>query len=542
MTNIFKRKNSLRNKLKKFLLIIALIQSSLSFGQELPFYFGKIVDSKNGAPLAFASIVQKNKSVGLISNDNGTFKIPTYFAVANVTVVVSFIGYYSEEILVSDLDRNKLNIIKLVEKTEFLNEVVVKNRPKNLTAEGIVKLAIKNIKNNYPFDDFSYVGYYRDYQKTRDNTYVNLNEAILHVYDAGFGFKDYAATYTQIYKYTKNLSFPIDTVASRLYDYTNNTKVIDNARLGYLSKNVNEFSILRVHDAIRNYNINTYDFVNNLESDFVRNHAFEMVRETSLNDISLYEIKTYKYIDNIYAEGKIFISKDDYKIYKLQYAVYQRKEGNSRKNSYTPVLNKGELIINIIVEYADYNETMYPKYISFNNPFEVTGPPKFFPVDAKFGFVRTPPDNTILFVDMIFNNKVSPKKAYKKKNYKLRYKGSKIKIDSIKVKEDTVRIWPKDSDMYFPKRAWLEDGLRLSGKDFSLEVKNIEDIDGNVVFQDEIIPYSQYREFFIQELKLDTKKPKNVQYMIKNQPIFKNQPIGTSEDISKYWMNTPLKE
>ena len=530
---------------RKFIFLIFILQVTFSFGQDLSYIYGKVVDSKTGAPLAFASIVQKNKSVGLISNDDGSFKIPSYFATANAIIVVSFIGYYSEEILVTDLNRNDLNIIKLVEKTEFLEEIVVKNRPKNLTAEGIVKLAIKNIKNNYPFEDFSYVGYYRDYQRNKDSAYVNLNEAILHVYDAGFGFEDFTATNTRIYQYAKNLNFPIDTVASRPYDYTKKTKIIDNARLGVWSQNVNEFTMLRVHDAIRNYNINTYDFVNNLEKDFIKNHKFELVRETSLNDVSLYEIKTYKFLDNVFAEGTIFISKDDYKIYKFQYAVYSKQRVKTRRKSYINPLNlvprKGELIINIIVEYADYNEIMYPKYISFNNTFEVTGPPKFFPVDANFGMVKTPSDNTLIYVDMIFNNQVSPKRASRKRNYKLSHKGDRIKVDSLKVSGDTVRIWPNDDDMYFPKRAWLN-GQRLSGDDFSLEVKNIRDVDGNIVFKGEILPYNQYREFFIQELKLDSKRPKDSLYMIRWQPIFKNQPIGTPKDISKYWMNTPLKQ
>ena len=52
---------------------------------------------------------------------------------------------------------------------------------------------------------------------------------------------------------------------------------------------------------------------------------------------------------------------------------------------------------------------------------------------------------------------------------------------------------------------------------------------------------NQYREFFVQELDTDTKKPKDNFYMIKDQPIFKNQPIAPKENLQEYWMNTPLK-
>ncbi len=549
MLNSLKRKGFQFRKNHIFLVFFFLLLANFSFGQDLSYIYGKVVDSKTGAPLAFASIVQKNKSVGLISNDDGSFKLPSYYATANATIVVSFIGYYSEEILVTDLDKNDLNIIKLVEKAESLDEIVIKNtvKKKNLSAEDIVELAVKNIRYNYPFNYFSYVGYYRDYQKSKDNTYVNLNEAILHVHDPGFGFQDYASTNTQIYKYAINPNFPIDTVASRPYDYSTKTKVIDNAKLGYLSKNVNEFTMLRVHDAIRNYNINTYDFVNNLEVDFVKNHVFEMIRETSLDNVALYEIGVFKFLDNVFAEGKIFISKDDYKIYKFQYTVYKRTRTTKRLNSsymnpISLVPKKGELIINIIVEYANHNEVMYPKYISFNNPFEVLSPPKFFPVDAKFDAFPTPSGAPLIFVDITFNNQVAPNnKAFKKRNYRLRYKGDKVKIDSIRILGQTVRIWPNDDDMYFPKRAWLN-GQRLSGRDFNFEVRNIKDVHGNVVFEDEILPYNQYREFFIQELHPGGQNPGNSLFMIKNNPLSSDQPMSPPKDTSKYWMNTPLKE
>ena len=51
----------------------------------------------------------------------------------------------------------------------------------------------------------------------------------------------------------------------------------------------------------------------------------------------------------------------------------------------------------------------------------------------------------------------------------------------------------------------------------------------------------QFREFFIQELKTDTERPKNIKHMIKFQPLSEDQPINKKKDISKYWMNTPLE-
>jgi hypothetical protein len=532
-----------KRKIRVVFFIALLLNVLSSSGQELSYIYGKVVDSRSGAPLAFASIVQKNKSVGLISNDDGSFKIPKYFDTAKVTLVVSFIGYYSQEVEVASLNKEGLNIIKLVEKTELLNEIVIKDN-QLLTPHQIVELAIKNIKNNYPFEPFTYVGYYRDYQKNEENNYLNLNEAILQVHDRGFRYKDFESTQTNILKYEQNQDFPVDETAAKLYDYHEKTKVMDNAELGYLSKNTNEFTILRVHDAIRNYNINTYDYVNKLNTDFVKNHNFILVKETSVDDVELYEIKAMKQFGRIYAEGHIFISKNDYKMYKFDYSVYKRKTRRPMKRTSR---EKRKLIFNIVVEYTNYNETMYPKYISFKNPFEVLQPPKFLPTDAQYRVVQKPlanstdrAENALLFVDIIFNNTVDPKKAYKKKNYRIAYKETQIGIDSIHVRNDTIRVFPNDKESIYAKRAWLA-GLNIGGKGFSMELKNIEDVDGNVVFQGKMAPFVQYREFFIQELKTNTQRPKNVTSMIKFQPLSKDQPINSKEDISKYWMNTPLQ-
>lgn len=530
---------------KKLVLLLFMFQVAHSYGQDLSYIYGKVVDSQNGTPLAFASIVQKGKSVGLITNDDGSFKLPKYYDVANVTLVISFIGYYSEEIQVSDLDKTNLNLIKLIQKTEFLDEIVVKNTPKNLSAKQIVQLAVDNIKNNYPFQPFSYVGYYRDYQRKEDNSYVSMNEAILEVYDEGFGIADQTAGQTRVFTYSRNPDFPVDVEASRPYDYEQKTKIMDRAKLGYLSENANEFVLLRVHDAIRNYNINTFDYVNIFEKDFVQNHSFELIRPTSINEVSLYEIRVTKSLNDVYVDGRIYISKNDYKIYKLQYSAYKRKikeNGGDLYNGFQRrfVPKKKNLIINIVVEYADQEDLMFPKYISFNNPFEVLQPPKFYPMEASVERDTSSESNSFV-VEMTFNKEIDLNKAYRKKNYNIKYKDKKIRVDRVVIDFNKVKIYPKEKDLALYRRTMLG-GLNIASDDFSIDVKNLEDIDGHVVFEQESISYDQFREFFIQEFNVDTQKPQGSSFMIKNLPLSMNQMINTPKDMSRYWMNTPLKE
>jgi len=259
------------------------------------------------------------------------------------------------------------------------------------------------------------------------------------------------------------------------------------------------------------------------------------------------KLKIGKELPEFYALGKIFISKGDYKIYKFQYAVYEkgRKKTNSvsqtagNTNDLITEKQRG-LIFNVIVEYANKNGIMYPKYISFNNLFNSVQPPKFLPVDAELGY-SSYGNKTLPYIDIIFNNEIDSEKARKRKNYKLGYKGKRIKMDSIQILEDVARVFIKNGNAVFPKEAWLSK-QRLSGEDFSLEVKNFKDVYGNIVLKGEVESYNQYREFFIQELNVNTEQPKSTLFMIKSRPISKDQPINTPEDISKYWMNTPLRE
>lgn len=150
-------------------------------------------------------------------------------------------------------------------------------KEKKKSARSIIRTAIDRIPENYPFSPYSYVGYYRDYQ-VLDGRYLNMNEAIMKVFDQGFGTEDFKNTQTTLFSYKNNTDFPRDTIASKPYDYVNRSKIISNATLD--GQGGNEYTILRLHDAIRNYNINAYDFVNRLNKDLIKNHRLKLLPET----------------------------------------------------------------------------------------------------------------------------------------------------------------------------------------------------------------------------------------------------------------------
>jgi len=526
----------------KYSIFIVLIFLSTSiFSQQSEYLFGKLLDAKTGEPVVFASIRIKDRALGVISNVDGSFKIPLKYKEYGDIIEISSMGYQRQEILISDFYRYEVHILRLQPAIVELEETVViakRKRKRVPSARQIVKRAIKAIPSNYPQSSFSTIGYYRDYQY-KDEVYINLNEAILEVFDQGFDTKDIEDTQVKIYDYKQNLDFTRDSLAADSYDYKNYKKVIENAYLP--SYGGNEFVILRVHDAIRNYSINSYDFVNNIQTDMFKNHNFKKEADTYLDDELLYVVNIFNKRMEYILVGRLFISKTDYAIHKMEYEIYNSsiEDLRSKKNK------QANLVFRVVTEYQRTDDTMYLNYISFQNGFQVAMPPEF--IIKEIVAIR----HSKCF-EVRFNRPIDTVSAGKKKNYVFKFLGKKLRFKSIVVFDDAVRLFPamsgkKTDDIFEQIYSAKNENSKLSEL---LETKvsgiyglNAEDQSFNVLLNSQKMDdYFQFREFFVQELKLNSPAPIDSLYMHKRKPIFKDQPIVKPDNFDEYWMNTPLKK
>ncbi len=514
--------------------------SAVIHAQEPDFIRGILIDSKTAEPIAFASIRIKDRSLGVISNIDGGFKIPKKYKEYGDIIEISSMGYQNYEVLVSDLTITKPNIIRLVPAVIELEEAIVgvkRRKKRELNAKQIVQRAIDAIPNNYPEKPYSKVGYYRDYQM-ENGEYLNLNEAIIEVYDQGFKSIDTATTKALIYDYVRNENFKRDTLSDKTYDYRSRTKTIKNAYLsGYGG---NEFIMLKVHDPIRNYRLNTFDFINNLESgDILKNHTFKKLENTILNGRMLYVIQFKKTENRHAATGIIYIGVSDFAIHKLEYTVFDESELKKKKRRESESGYKGEIIYKISTEYkADVGNTMFLNYISFNNTFQVRQPAKFILESLSLDMGR---GNFIL----TFNNTIDAENAATYKNYKLYFKGERIKLERLVVVGNQVLLFPKlksskQLSMWEVLKSEVEND-KLDRKMLTVDIKNIRDIDGNLINDRVLKDYDQFREFFVQKIKLNPKVPLDHLLMKKRKPIFEDQPMKKPDNFDDYWMNTPLK-
>ncbi|MGB6151370.1 MAG: carboxypeptidase-like regulatory domain-containing protein, partial [Pricia sp.] len=273
--------------MKSIVLLLGLLAAT-SLSAQREFFKGKLLDAVTEEPIAFATVRVKGKSKGVISNADGGFRIPQIFKTYGDTLKISSMGYETLELRIVDLSPEKINLLRLDPGVFELREAVVSAKQKKaLRAKQIVRRAIRNIPENYPQHSFSQIGYYRDYQKDEE-AYVNLNEAIIEVFDQGFATMDSSDTKVRLYDYSRNTDFRQDSISSISYDYINYKKTIDDAYL--YDYGGNEFTILRVHDAIRNYNVTAYSFVDRLDKNLLQQHRFIKEPDTYWNGESLYTI------------------------------------------------------------------------------------------------------------------------------------------------------------------------------------------------------------------------------------------------------------
>ena len=513
-----------------FIGLLFTINHPVIYCQQLDYIRGKVIDSKTSEPVSFAAVHLKNSQFGIYSNAEGDFRILNDPGFQTDSLIVTCIGYYRLTVAFNVLKRSKMNNLKIAPNIYGLNEVRVTARKRRLSPEIIIDRALRNIKKNYPVNPFSYVSYYRDYQKDGSN-YLNLNESIIQTLDKGFAYASDSNRY-RLLDFKKNMDF-LRMNISPYYDLpeTDHSNVwfkkIPHAIVG--DQFGNEFFILLVHDAIRNFNKRSFSFVDILTQDFIRNHRFSNPTGIYEGSTLLYKIDfTSKPLitgDSVQMKGAIFIQPDDYSIHKLEYS-----------GSYLDSEKKNKEIFNIEIEYGHeraVDSKMCLKYISFNNTFTIpdSSDNDFFKVvkaewrDLGGPYADYPfPDMTFI---TYFNRKIDPVSGGRMENYAMTIGKRKAKITRIKVGDHNVYITVRDDK--FQKEI---DSCHLS-------YNNLKDINGNILNKRRGLEFRQFRELFVQEYNNPLEFLNNC--FIQSVPLEQNC-ISHSDDSGRYWMNTPLKD
>jgi hypothetical protein len=492
--------------------------------QQLDYVRGKVINSKTSEPVSFATVHLKNSQIGVYTNAEGDFRILNNSGFQSDSLIVTCIGFHRLSVAFSDL-KTGMNILKLVPKIYAFNEVRVTARKKRLNPEIIIARALRNIKKNNPTVPFSYVSYYRDYQKDSSN-YLNLNEGIIQTLDKGFAYSSDSNKY-RLLDFKKNMDFSRKNITP-YYDLPETDhsdmwfKRIPHAIVG--DQHGNEFFILLAHDPFRNYNKRSFSYVHTLTLDFLRNHWFSTPVGVYEGSILLYKIDFFakrKVTEDTY-QGAIFIQPDDYSIHKLEYF-----------GSYLDSEKKKKDIFNVEIEYGHeptVSSSMYLKYISFNNTFIVqdSSDNDFFKVVKIEWWVSQwlPLEYPTTFL-VEFNRNIDPVSGKRMENYDLSIGKRKAKITHIKVDGHNLFI------------TFRNDHFKKNERDSTfINYKNLKDINGNILGKRRDLELRQFRELFVQEYNKPLEFQNNcfIQYV----PLEQNC-ISVSDNSGRFWMNTPLK-
>lgn len=532
------------HRFKTYLLLGVLLVSAATMAQQQEFIFGQLVDATQNDPIPFATIRIKGKALGVISNMNGTFKIPLRYKEQGEVLEISCLGYETRELHIDELDAFKSSGIKLTPSAFELAEAIVSAREKKVNVKEIVRTAVNNIPMNYPENEFNLVGYYRDYQ-VKNNAYVNLNEAIIKVRDEGFDSENSFYNQYQLLSYTSNKDFEIDRFAAQPYDYKGHNKIVPNAKMK--NDGGNEFILLGMHDPIRNYKEPSFSFINDLRNDFVNTHSFKMLGKSKHKNESVYQIEIAYSNDHYRAQGLIFINTTDFSIHKLDYELHKLDNETDEEKENTDlrvIVNASErfsdgfrkmdseLLYRIQTEYTRGPERkMYLNYISFYNKILVQRPPRF---ESKF---------VIYLDDFSFRirlNKMPAKlNRVKKKDFKVRYKKELIPIEEFYFLEDelTFVVCPDLDDLQTGK---LFENFNYEVADVTHAYELVDD-EGNKLNERKWEYLHQYREFFTQDTEPNAVWINKRDQMIRLLPLDSPEQPISNEAVDEYWKNTPLQ-
>src|SRR5690606_23473411 len=132
--------------------------------------------------------------------------------------------------------------------------------------------------------------------------------------------------------------------------------------------------------ATRNHNVQSYSFVDRMDVNLLHNHLFSKEPDTKTDKEVLYNISFINELNMSIGGydviGHLYISRIDFVIYKVEYAIYDHLNRSS-----TGLRDKNgsdkQLIFEVVEEYARKNSKMYLNYISLHNTFQTWAEPEF---------------------------------------------------------------------------------------------------------------------------------------------------------------------
>lgn len=141
---------------------------------------GMVRDEAQNQRLAFVSITIKGSTLGTITNEDGYFSLKIPNTDKDITLVVSHVGYYSNNMTMKATEAHELRIF-LKPYADLLQEAhVISHDPERLVYE-----ALQRVRNNYPMSPVNQRGFYRETVR-KGSRYISVSEAVVDMYKLAY--------------------------------------------------------------------------------------------------------------------------------------------------------------------------------------------------------------------------------------------------------------------------------------------------------------------------------------------------------------------
>lgn len=307
------------------------VQQEVNFDQ----YKGTVIDSNTKKPLVFASLTLEESNISTITNTEGEFSLKIPEDVSDANVLVSFLGYKTKTIPLSDFKNGNNKILMDISITE-LPEINI-SVPKD--AEALVKETLRKKGENYFEDPTLMTAFYRETIKKRRKN-VSLSEAVVNIYKTPY--TSLKKDGVKLYKARKSTDYSkLDTIALKLQGGPFNALFVD---------------IMKYPE---------YIFTDEL----IEYYDFSFDRSTRVNDRLIYVVdfkQKENATDQLY-KGKLYIDAEN-KI--LTSAIYSLNITDKEKASKLFVRRKpinAKVWPNAVAYRVDYREKDGRWYYGYSN-------------------------------------------------------------------------------------------------------------------------------------------------------------------------------
>jgi hypothetical protein len=161
----------------KISLLAALIAIGHSLLSQSLLLKGRVISAETAEALAYAQITVNNRSIGTLSQVNGSFTFHIPQELANDTLIVTHLGFKTLTYSIHELLKNPQQLeLRMIPQSISLQPITVTDR--KLTPIEMLKEAVSRISSNYAQGPYLLKGFFRDW-KMVDHDHAAGDQSLL---------------------------------------------------------------------------------------------------------------------------------------------------------------------------------------------------------------------------------------------------------------------------------------------------------------------------------------------------------------------------